>query len=101
MITAKVPAILNQIQKRIRTAEFNSNQLADQVTAEQVSYEWQANTLTTKKVEGNNPVDNEFMIAPSLDSNEYKLWRVNLSIKYKGAHEQFEFYEVSWKYASR
>ncbi|WPU34598.1 prepilin-type N-terminal cleavage/methylation domain-containing protein [Pseudoalteromonas piscicida] len=100
-MAAKIPAILHQAQKQIRAAEFNSTQLSDQTTLGQVSYEWQANTISKKEIRGNNRAKNESMIEQNLDYNEYKLWRVNLTVKFKGAQEQFEFYEVSWKYASR
>lgn len=93
-LAAVMPSILAVIKADIQSKENErKNLLTGKNSAWQVNYQWQATLLEQK-----SPPKKYDPFTQKLADAEikYKLWQVQLTLRYKNLVKQYQFKELSW-----
>lgn len=93
-ITGVLPSVLANIRDGLRAqGDVRQTQVKATDSAWDVTFSWQANLIEQKGAPQKMDVDTGDYIVPPL---KYKLWSVDLTMRYKSTTKQYQFHEVSW-----
>ena len=93
-VAGKVPLILASIRDEIRTAKDKTAQtLGGSSTMWQLNYQWNAEVLS---FEAPQPVFSPESGKLEYSPPRFKLWQVELTVKYKSIEKSYQFKELSW-----